>query len=62
MKSAIIGLGVIAEVHVEVLKNIGAEITCVCDIDFERAEKFISAHGIKCNVYTDYKKCLKTRI
>ena len=59
MKSAIIGLGVIAEVHVEVLKNIGAEITCVCDIDIERAEKFISAHSIKCNVYTDYKKMLE---
>ncbi len=59
MKSAIIGLGVIAEVHIEVLKNIGAEITCVCDIDKEKAEKFISAHKVECNIYTDYKKMLE---
>ena len=59
MNSAIIGLGVIAEVHVEVLKNIGSEITCVCDIDREKAESFVSAHGIECNIYTDYKKMLE---
>jgi len=60
MKSAIIGLGVIAEVHIEVLKNIGAEITCVCDIDREKAEKFISLHGVDCKIYTDYKEMLES--
>ncbi|MBQ8392581.1 MAG: Gfo/Idh/MocA family oxidoreductase [Clostridia bacterium] len=59
MKSAIIGLGVIAEVHIEVLKNIGAEVTCVCDIDMEKAEKFVSAHSIECKIYTDYKEMLE---
>ncbi len=59
MKSAIIGLGVIAEVHVEVLKNIGAEISCVCDIDKEKAEKFIFQHGVDCKIYTDYKMMLE---
>ena len=59
MKSAIIGLGVIAEVHVEVLKNIGAEISCVCDIDKEKAEKFVSQHNVDCKVYVDYKEMLE---
>lgn len=59
MKSAIIGLGVIAEVHIEVLKNIGAEITCVCDIDKEKAEKFLTVHGVDCKIYADYREMLK---
>ncbi len=58
MKCAIIGLGVIAEVHIEALKYINAEISCVCDIDKDKAAKFLKNHAVDCKIYTDYKKML----
>lgn len=60
MKTAIIGLGVIANVHIEALKTIDATLTCVCEADEARAMCFLNSHGINnCKIYTDYKKMLK---
>ena len=58
MKSAIIGLGVIAPVHADALKRIDADITCVCDIDEEIAKKFVEAQNLTAKIYTDYKEML----
>ena len=58
MKSAIIGLGVIAPVHVDALKQINAEICCVCDIDRKKAEAFLKNNGLDCKIYEDYKEML----
>ena len=58
MKGAIIGLGVIAEVHIEVLKNLKIDVCCVCDIDRDKAEKFVAQHKISSKIYTDYKEML----
>ena len=58
MKSAIIGLGVIAPVHADSLKRINADITCVCDIDEEIAKKFVEAQNLTAKIYTDYKEML----
>jgi len=58
MKSAIIGLGVIAPVHVDALKQINAEICCVCDIDRKKAEAFLKNNGLNCKIYEDYKEML----
>lgn len=58
MKGAIIGLGVIAEVHIGVLKNLNIDVSCVCDIDREKAEAFVDQHKISCKIYTDYRQML----
>lgn len=58
MKSAIIGLGVIAPVHADALKRINADITCVCDIDEEIAKKFVETQNLTAKIYTDYKEML----
>ena len=53
MKVAVIGLGVIGSLHVNILKNFGNEIVGVCDTD---EEKLANYSGI--NQYTDYIKML----
>ena len=58
MKGAIIGLGVIAEVHIGVLKNLNIDVSCVCDIDREKAEAFVAQHKISSKIYTDYRQML----
>ena len=58
MKTAIIGLGVIATVHIDAIKNTESEISCVCDIDREKAEKFLKKHNVECKIYTNYKEML----
>ena len=58
MKSAIIGLGVIAPVHADALRRINADITCVCDIDNEIAKKFVETQNLTAKIYTDYKEML----
>lgn len=58
MKSAIIGLGVIAPVHLDALKKINAEIVCVCDIDKAKAEEFVKNHDLNCKIYDDYREML----
>ncbi len=55
MKTAIIGLGVIAALHVDAIRDAGGEICAVCDIDLAKAEKFVQTHNLKSTVYEDYK-------
>lgn len=54
MKSAIIGLGVIGNVHAKVLNKMGEELVAVCDVDESRFELFPAVKG-----YTDYKKMIE---
>jgi predicted dehydrogenase len=53
MKSALIGVGVIGKIHLNILKSINTDIVGVCDIDESKLE------NIDVNIkYTDYKKML----
>ena len=54
MKTAIVGLGVIGNVHYDVLKNMGAQIVALCDVDLSRLEKFDG-----CNKYENYIEMLE---
>ena len=54
MRTAIIGLGVIGHVHVEVLKGV-SDIVAVCDIDKSKFEEFPN-----CLHFTDYKEMIDT--
>ena len=60
MKSAIIGLGVIAALHVDAIRDACGEIVAVCDIDLVKAEKFIQTHNLNSAIYQDYKQLLDT--
>lgn len=53
MKTAVIGIGVIGHVHLDVLRECVADIVAVCDIDPEKTKNI---DGVK--KYTDYKKML----
>ncbi len=53
MKTAIVGLGVIGKVHAEILAELGAEITAVCDVDESKISNYPYAK------YTEYEKMLK---
>ena len=52
MRTAIIGLGVIGEVHREILKKNGYNLCAVCDIDREKL------NGLEEKAYTDYKEMI----
>ena len=54
MKTAIVGLGVIGHVHYDVLKNMGAEIVALCDVDLSKIENFDG-----CNKYENYLEMLE---
>ncbi len=54
MKSAIIGLGVIGQLHYDAIKDAGGEIVAVCDIDIEKAKKFMAEKGFSAPLYQDY--------
>ncbi len=54
MKTAIIGIGVIGKVHLQVCQELGNEIVAICDIDEERAKKSPSFIPI----YKGYKQML----
>lgn len=58
MRCAIIGLGVIAELHCDAIKYTDAEICAVCDIDREKAEKFVINNKISAKIYEDYKELI----
>ncbi len=53
MKTAIVGLGVIGNVHYDVLKNMGANVVALCDVDLSQLEKFDGY-----NKYESYTKML----
>jgi len=54
MKVGIIGMGVMGENHLRVYKNLGVDVTCVCDIKY-KGKKPNNITGY----YTDYKKMIK---
>jgi len=58
MKSAVIGLGVIGRVHIEVLKKLNSDIACICDIDCSKCEKITNDFNINSHIYQDYKEML----
>lgn len=53
MKTAVIGLGVIGNVHVQTLRELSADIAAVCDIDEQKLAEYSNIRG-----YTDYIKML----
>lgn len=58
MKSAVIGLGVIGRVHIQVLQKLNCDIVAVCDIDYSKCEKIKTGFNINPHLYQDYKKML----
>ena len=59
MRSAIIGLGVIGNVHAEILAARGEEIAALCDIDLAVAEKAREKWAKDALVFTDYRVMLE---
>ena len=55
MKVAVIGVGVIGNVHLEILQDMGVSLVAICDIDEEKTAKYPSI-----TAYTDYKYMLDT--
>ena len=53
MKAAVIGIGVIGKVHLEVLAELNIRVTAVCDTD---ENKIKNLQGVK--KYADYKKMI----
>ena len=59
MRSAIIGLGVIGNVHAQILAARGEEIVALCDIDPAVAEKAKEKWAKDAEIYTDYREMLE---
>ena len=59
MRSAIIGLGVIGNVHAQILTARGEEIVALCDIDPAVAEKAKEKWAEDAEIYTDYREMLE---
>ena len=55
MKTAVIGVGVIGNVHLEVLLDMGITSVAICDVDESKTSKYPQLKS-----YTDYKKMLDT--
>lgn len=62
MKSAIIGLGVIANLHVDAIKDAGGQIVAVCDIDVDKAKAFVLKHNLSARIYEDYKILIDSEV
>ena len=58
MKTAIIGLGVIGNVHANILAGHNVDIVALCDINTASAENTKERLNLKCNIYSDFKKML----
>lgn len=58
MRVALIGAGVIGNVHARVLSNMDVEISAICDVIEERAEKLAELYAPEAKIYTDYEKLL----
>ena len=59
MRSAIIGLGVIGNVHAAVLSELGEEIVALCDVREDAALAVKEKYAKDAEVYTDYVKMLE---
>ena len=59
MKVGIIGIGVIADMHLSSLLMAGESITALCDIETGRCDNAIKSYGLKdVKVYADYKQMI----
>ncbi|MBO7151109.1 MAG: Gfo/Idh/MocA family oxidoreductase, partial [Clostridia bacterium] len=59
MKIAVVGLGVIGKTHVKALSFLGHDVSLLCDIIPERAEKVKETLAPKAQVYTDFLEMLE---
>lgn len=59
MRSAIIGLGGIGRVHLQILLHRGETVVGLCDCDVFKAEQLQKETGLTCSVYRDYRQMLQ---
>lgn len=59
MKIAIIGTGVIGNVHAEVLAKLGTPATALCDLDVAKAKKVAEKHAPDAKIYADWREMLE---
>ena len=59
MKAGIIGLGAIAPMHIEALKERGVEIVAVCDVDRKKCDDVNRKYSLSARGYEDYRKMLE---
>lgn len=58
MRTAIIGLGVIGNVHAQTLASQGKSIVALCDVDLSAAEKARAAYAPNAAVFSDWREML----
>jgi len=58
MKIAVVGIGVIGRVHLEVLSEMGATVVALCDTDVEKAAAVGAEYGFSAPVWGDFEKML----
>lgn len=58
MKIAIIGIGCIAQVHIQSILDCKQEIVALCDVDISCCERAAERFGLQTKFYTDYIKML----
>ena len=58
MKTCVIGVGVIGNVHIKALKQLNYDIVGVCDIDVNKAQNAIVKYDLKADAYADYKQMI----
>ena len=59
MKIAVVGLGVIGKTHVTALSFLGQEVSLLCDIIPERAQKVKETLAPNARVYADFHEMLE---
>lgn len=57
-KCVLIGCGVIANTHTDVLKKLGHKIAAVCDVDAEKAKRHCEKFSLDAKIYSDYREML----
>ena len=60
MKIAIVGIGVIAKVHINALQALKENIAGLCDIDKPKAEEVARQFGLACPIFENYSEMLQT--
>ncbi len=59
-RTAVVGVGVVGEWHLQILKAAPeAELVAICDVDGKRAAEKLAKHGITANIYTDEAEMLR---
>ena len=58
MKTGVIGIGAIAQVHLSVLEKMGADVVAICDIETEKCRKANEKFGMSARVYSNYTEML----